>query len=105
MNFGPIKNGSVPNFLLFMPTDLNMVANMSTNMEYLLRVETNLKLNLINKETNKRLLTETSQLLEPEVHFLRIEGIMKSINIGNPLAIFELRDTIGISSDKKVDDW
>ena len=49
MNFGPIKNGTVPNFLLYMPSNLQLVKTMSVNLELTIRVESNLKLNLFDR--------------------------------------------------------
>ena len=44
---------------------------MTLNLELLLRVETNLKLNLCDKNGENALLDD-----KPEIHFLRMEGII-----------------------------
>jgi len=54
MNFGPIRNGTVPNFLLYMPTNFSQIKTMSVNLELLIRFESNIKLDirsLSDKET------------------------------------------------------
>ena len=53
MNFGPIRNGTVPNFMLYMPTQLDQIKSMSVNLELIVRIESNLKLDIrqIDKET------------------------------------------------------
>jgi len=46
MNFGPIRNGTVPNFMLFMPTQLDQIKTLSVNLELIVRIESNLKLDI-----------------------------------------------------------
>ena len=81
MNFGPIKNGTVPNFLLYMPSNLMLVKTMSVNLELTIRVESNLKLNLFDRNKQPYL---TSDLEKNEVHFFRMEGVIAEIDITNP---------------------
>ena len=46
MNFGPIRNGTVPNFMLYMPTQLDQIKTLSVNLELIVRIESNLKLDI-----------------------------------------------------------
>ncbi len=87
MNFGPIKNGTVPNFLLYMPSNLQLVKTMSVNLELTIRVESNLKLNLFDRNKQPFL---TRDLGTNEVHFFRMEGVIAEIDVQNPMAIFSL---------------
>ncbi len=56
-----------------MPEFKSMGEKLSLNFELLLRIETNLKLNLIGTD-GKSLLTEDDKD-EEEVHFLRVESV------------------------------
>ena len=55
---------------------------MSLNLEMVLRVTTNLKLNLIN--TAGESLIKESDLKKPEVHFILMEAIAEEFKIGFP---------------------
>ena len=63
----------IPHLKVFMPKNYDDIIHLGINIELLLRIETNLKLNLISQE-NKKTLIPQNEIELPEVHFLRIEG-------------------------------
>ena len=54
-----------------MPDDVEYGETLTTNFMFLMRVETNLKLNLISHD-GKRLIdtTDSFEVMKPEIHFL-----------------------------------
>ncbi len=87
MNFGPIRNGTVPNFMLYMPTQLDQIKTMSVNLELIVRIESNLKLDI---RSGKHTYLKPDQIQPNEVHFLRMEGILQEIDVTTTAAIFSL---------------
>ena len=102
MNFGPIRNGTVPNFMLYMPTQLDQIKTMSVNLELIVRVESNFKFDLRH---DKQSYLPNDQMHTNEVHFLRMEGILQEIDVTTTAAIFSLQKSIGVDVKRQVQDW
>ena len=82
MSFPMFSDSMVsPNFTMYMPTR-NPPNTMSINLELILRIETTLKLNLIDKTGEEHpYLNEDSDKNKREVHFIRMEGIVKELSM------------------------
>jgi len=80
---------------------------MSINLELILRVETTLKLNMIDGEGVEYLdESDVPGLDEREIHFIRMEGIVKELNMDlGPTQIFALKESIIPSPDREISDW
>ncbi len=68
---------NVENFDLYMPEVKTLGDHLTLNIEMLLRIETNLKLDLINKN-GKSLVTDKD---EEEVHFVKFEAVTASYEL------------------------
>jgi hypothetical protein len=73
----PFFRKNVENFDLYMPEVKSLGDHLTLNIEMLLRIETNLKLNLIDRK-GKSLLPDIN---EEEVHFVKFEAIISTYEL------------------------
>ena len=67
----------ISNTTFYMPASPDWNDLLCMNMEFVIRVETNLKLNLIDKSGNRLVQND----LEKEVHFMRLESVSQKYPI------------------------
>ena len=66
------------NYSVWIPSDINTGEILTLNMKFLMRVETNLKLNLLDFEGNSLIdLNDEEAVSCNEVHFLQMESIVE----------------------------
>ena len=75
----PMFRKNVENFDIYMPDKKSWGDQLTLNFEMLLRIETNLKLNIIDR--NGKSLIENNDKLDEEVHFLRFESVYSTYEI------------------------
>lgn len=74
---GLFENGAVPNFRMFTTSKLDYLT-LNVNLQLLVRVESNLKLNIFDNESEERFM-KSDQISQNEIHFLLMEGIIGGI--------------------------
>ena len=82
MNFGPMRPGAIPHLNCYFPMGIGAAQSLSPlpmTLQLLLRVETNLKLNIVHTESKEKYLTEEWRLKKNEVHFLLMEGLLGKV--------------------------
>ena len=82
LNFGPLKPGAIPHLNTFFPGEGYSSLNLSLPMtlQLLFKVETNLKLNIFEIESQEKYIKEDWKLKKNEVHFLLMEGLLGRIS-------------------------
>jgi len=69
-----------PNFQRYQPSAIADVEYLPMNLSLTLKVETNIKLNLINND--KKAMIEEEYLSSPEIHFLLMETVTDKYDMG-----------------------
>ena len=66
------------NYTVWIPADITTGQILTLNMKFLMRVETNLKLNLLDFEGNSLIdLMDQEAVRRNEVHFLQMESVVE----------------------------
>lgn len=74
------------------------------NLELILRIESNIKLNLFKSENPEEKLIPEHKLKENEVHFLKIEGIKAHSDPGTFGGLLKIKTSIGLE-EMGISDW
>ena len=80
IDHGIFHDGSVPNLRMYAAPNITNVLSLPINYQLLIRVSTNLKLNLFDCDTRERVITEPVDLARREVHFILLEGVVGKIS-------------------------
>ena len=80
VDHGMFHDGSVPNLRMYAAPNIKNVLSLPINYQLLIRVSTNLKLNLFDCETEERVIVGRDNLARREVHFLLMEGVVGKIS-------------------------
>ena len=85
-----------------MPDKKSMGDQLTLNFEMLLRIETNLKLNLIDQ--NGKSLIDDKDKLDEEVHFLRFESVYSTYEIHLKTLWRLIKESMG-KGDLQFSNW
>ena len=80
VDHGMFHDGSVPNLRMFAAPGIKNVLSLPINYQLLIRVSSNLKVNMYNDETRQRIINGSDQLARHEVHFILMEGMVGEIS-------------------------
>ena len=80
IDHGMFHDGSVPNLRMYASPNITNVLSLPINYQLLIRVSTNLKLNLFDCDTEERVITEPNDLARREIHFILLEGVVGKIS-------------------------
>eukprot|EP00347_Sterkiella_histriomuscorum_P011480 403372292 len=89
-----IVSGGLPNVNLYLQKGMMPSFSTKVNFEFLLRIETAIKLNMINKQGES--LISSDQILDKEIHYMKVATVAKEIN-------FNLKFLKEIFSNKEMD--
>ena len=80
IDHGMFHDGSVPNLRMYAAPNITNVLSLPINYQLLIRVSTNLKLNLFDCDTRERVIIEPNDLARRETHFILLEGVVGKIS-------------------------
>lgn len=96
---GPMTR-KTENFTFYMPTEKDLGEILSLNFEVTIRVKTNLKLNLVDKEGNSLV----QDPMEKETHYIKFESVANRYPLSFK-TVWKLITELGKTNDLTFEDW
>ena len=89
-----------------MPDDVKVGETLTLNIQFVMRIETNLKLNLIDYNGNSMIdLQDYWEVRRPEVHFLQMESIVDRQSVSLSIAWRIIKSMFKRPRTLKFEDW